>query len=257
MKTPTVFGHRGASGDYPENTLLSFRNALKAGAHAIESDIRLTRDGIPVLFHDKNLKRTTGIDKKIDEIPFESLRTIDCGAMFTKDGGKSFPFRGRGIRVPALDEFLAEFPDTHINLEIKDGTVEAIKAALDVLKKRRALDRALIASFSTAPVFYVRENYPVVATSATKGEVLDFLFSIHLKKRPPSVIKYDALQIPPTYYKIKILDNTLIFFAKNAGVTVHAWTINSRETAERLLSMGVDGIMSDYPKMVLDVLKEL
>ena len=118
---PTILGHRGAAGEAPENTLESFRLGLAQGADIIESDVHVTRDGVPVLIHDEAVDRTTDGCGRVAELDWDELQRLDAGYRFSPDGGSSFPFRGRGLRVPALEEAFRELPDVRLNLELKEG----------------------------------------------------------------------------------------------------------------------------------------
>ena len=116
---PVILAHRGASGLRPENTMPAYELALANGADILELDVRMTRDGRVVVFHDKNAKRVTGRDALIRELDFAELRKLDAGRMFTRDGGRTYPFRDKGILVPTLGEVLDKFPLARVNIEIK------------------------------------------------------------------------------------------------------------------------------------------
>src|SRR5687768_11653193 len=140
-----IIGHRGASAHAPENTIPAFRLAERAGADAIELDIRMTADGIPVVVHDPTLLRTTGRRFAVAAEPFARLRELDAGARFTRDGGRTFPWRGRGIRVPSLEEVVLSIPRMPLLLELKvRGAHDAVRA---VLERTDAIGRALLVSF--------------------------------------------------------------------------------------------------------------
>jgi len=112
--------HRGESGNIPENTILALEAAVKIGVDVLESDIRLTKDDVPILYHDEDLIRLTGKDEKIRKKTIDELLQFDLGYNFTTDVGRTYPFRGRGLTVVTLDEALKRFPDIILNLDIKD-----------------------------------------------------------------------------------------------------------------------------------------
>jgi len=114
-----VIGHRGNAAFAPENTLESFDQAMALGVDAIEFDVRVARDGVPVVIHDPTLERTTGRRDAVASLTAADLRTADTGATFTRDGGKTFPYRGRGLTVPTLPEVLARFPNLPMLIEVK------------------------------------------------------------------------------------------------------------------------------------------
>src|SRR5882672_6860309 len=113
---PRVFGHRGAAGVAPENTLASFRRARADGADVFELDVHATADGEIVVLHDPTLERTTDGAGAVSALPFAVVTRLDAGYRFTTDAGHTHPFRGRGVRVPRLAELLREFPDVPLNI---------------------------------------------------------------------------------------------------------------------------------------------
>ena len=141
LPTPIVIGHRGGAGLAPENTLLAFERGLAAGAAIIESDVHLTRDGVPVLLHDPVVDRVTNGSGPVANLPLKELQKLDAGYHFSSDCGKTHPFRGQGLYVPTLEESLNAFPGVRFNLEIKADGDAAIAATADIIArlKRAAL----------------------------------------------------------------------------------------------------------------------
>ena len=133
---PRVFGHRGAAGTHPENTLESFRAAAASGVQYLEFDIRMTRDGEIVVAHDDHLKRMCGLDRAIPEMTYAELANADAGRMFTLDGA-TFPFREKEIRVPRLSEVIAEFPKLRMIVEVKQIAPSVVAPMLGCCRSRR------------------------------------------------------------------------------------------------------------------------
>lgn len=252
---PIVFAHRGASGYFPENTILAFAEAIESGTNYIETDAHLTKDDIPVLHHDENLKDTTGKDKLIGDLRYDELKKLDAGFNFSPDGGKSFPFREKGIYVPTLDEVLRQFKEARFNIDIKDGKKKTAEVVLDVVKKRGAKGRVLIASKSKKALGVIRRAAPEVATSSSQGEVIRFLIMSILKRKISDKFPFCALQIPEAELGIWVSNPRLIEAAKDAGVQVHVWTINDEDDMRRLFDMGVDGIFTDFPEKGIEIAK--
>ena len=138
VATPTVIGHRGSAGEAPENTLASFARGLATGAAILESDVHLTRDGVPVLLHDDVVDRTTDGRGPVAALSLAELRALDAGHRFSRDGGRTHPFRGRGLRVPTLAEALATFPDARFNLELKEGLPGLVEGCVALIAKSGA-----------------------------------------------------------------------------------------------------------------------
>ncbi len=158
-----IIGHRGASGLAPENTLQAFELALRDGADALELDVRLSRDGAPVVMHDATLDRTTSLAGAVRAQTLVDLRAADAGYRFTTDGGRTFPYRGTGVRIPTLGEVLWSFPRTPILLEIKEPEVQA--AVQRVLLTEGAAERCVVASELPEALELFREPPFVCAAS--------------------------------------------------------------------------------------------
>jgi glycerophosphoryl diester phosphodiesterase len=252
-KHPIVFAHRGASGTMPENTIPAFEEAVRVGATYLETDVQITKDGVLVLAHDPHLGRTAGDAREIKDLTFAELQKIDAGAAFSPDGGKTHPFRGKGFRVPTLEEFVKKFKDSRANIEVKDGTPETARLVLDMLKKYKAEDRVLLASEQPGAGPCVRREAPHIPTSASRKEVLAFLVKSAVCPCLPRSAPFDALQIPVSAQGITVVNRRLLAAAKRLGVQVHVWTINDPDEMMRLFKLGVDGIFTDFPKLGLEV----
>src|SRR5712692_10056279 len=194
---PRLYGHRGAAGLAPENTLASFQRAIADGAELLELDVHATRDGVVVVIHDPTLERTTDGSASVRDLSFAELSRYDAGFRFGAEG--VHPFRGRGVRVPALQELLDAFPEVPLNIEIKqaDPPIEPLVAGL--LTENRALDRVLLAAEDDAIMRRIRASAPAAATSFSYGEAQEFFkrcFAGDLGGyNPPGL----ALQIPSRF----------------------------------------------------------
>ncbi len=243
---PRIFGHRGSAGEFPENTMASFERAVRAGAIYLELDVHMTRDGEVVVSHDGNLTRTCGRDEFIRDMTWSELQSADAGYLFTTDGGVTFPFRGKSIRVPRLVEVLGSFLNVNYVIEIKQtepSVVPALIAAIDATGMRR---RVLAASEHDQTVEEVRAMVPRIPTNFPYGEVAEFLQAM-AGNRPGYRPRGDALQIPPEYEGWKLVSPETVDFAHRFGIEVHAWTVNDEREMNELLDYGVDGIFTDFP----------
>jgi len=254
-KLPIVFAHRGASGTMPENTMPAFEEALRIGATYLETDVQVTKDGVLVLAHDPHLGRTAADAREIKDLTFDQLQNVDMGAAFTPDGGKTYPFRGKGFRVPTLEEFLKKFRDCRANIEVKDGTPESARLVLDMIRKYKADDRVLLASERPQAGPYIRREAPHIPTSASRQEVLSFLVKSAVCSCFPRKVPFDALQVPESAQGIRVVNKRFMAAAKRLGVQVHVWTINDADDMTRLFSLGVDGIFTDFPELGLQAAK--
>ncbi len=259
VATPTVIGHRGAAGEAPENTLPSFARALADGAAILESDVHLTRDEIPVLLHDDTLERTTDGGGRVEALSLAELQALDAGHHFSPDGGRTLPFRGRGIRVPTLAQALAAFPAARFNLELKDGGAELVRSALDVIARAGSAERTLLTAGDDVLMALLREQVArsgaSVALGASAREVGDFLRSALAHAPPPPGPM--ALQVPPDFVGRPLVTRDFVAHAHAHGLVVHVWTIDEPDEMRALLALGIDGIVTDFPARLAAVIRAL
>lgn len=244
---PRRFGHRGAAGTHPENTLPSFEAALELGAEAFELDVHRTADGEIVVFHDDTLERTTDGRGAIRERTLEELAGLDAGYGFSPDGGRTFPFRGRGIRIPTLRDVLQAFP-VPVIVEIKqvDPPIEEDLARL--LQSMKASSRVLVFSLHQEALDRYRALHEEQATGFGPDDVAEFLRRAGSDDwegyRPPGV----AFAVPVRWHGTQIVSGPFVDAAHRAGCEAFVWTINDPREMRDLLDLGVDGLISDYPE---------
>ena len=243
-----VIGHRGNRAYAPENTIESLAQAVAAGADAVEFDVRVTADGIPVVHHDPTVVRTTDGSGAIERLTFAELRNFDAGANFSSDGGKTFPYRGKGHRIPSLDEVIEAFPTTPLLIEIK--TALASVGVLDAIKRHKAEERCLVDSLSR-DALRVFIGSPV-AYGAASGDVARLMREVLLGSRI-TPLSYKALCIPLSYRGLPLPVRRFARVAPKFDCRVHVWTINSPVVAKDLWSAGVNGIITDDPALMLKV----
>lgn len=241
-----VIGHRGNRAHAPENTIESFAQAVASGADALEFDVHVSADGIPVVHHDPTVVRTTDGRGEISRMTFEQLRRLDAGAQFTKDGGKTFPWRGQGHRIPSLDEVIEAFPVTPILIEIK--TPLAAAGVRKAIESHKAEERTLVDSFSAEALTVFADSKIPVGASGGDGARLMYEVLFNLSVTP---IRYRALCVPLSYYGLPLPVTRFARVAPAHGCRVHVWTINDPATAKRLWSEGVSGIITDDPAVML------
>ena len=248
-ETPLVLGHRGAAGEAPENTLLSFELAWKQRADILESDVHLTRDGVPVLFHDPLLDRTTDATGPLCDRTLAELRELDAAYHFSLDGGASFPLRGRGVRIPTLEEAFAAFPDAPFNLELKQGGESLAQQAVARVAEADRHDRTLLTAGDDEQMDHLKTMMaaadPRPALGASTLDIAGFVRAAVEEKPPP--IGPEALQIPTEFAGQPLVTQKLISHAHAHDVQIHVWTIDREEEMTRLLDMGVDGLVTNFP----------
>lgn len=255
---PVVIAHRGSSGEAPENTHVAFARALQQGAAIIESDLHVTRDGVPVLLHQRELHATTQGEGWVEDHSFAQLSELDAGFRFTADGGRTFPFRGCGLRVPGLEEAFKAFPGVRFNLELKVDEPDLIESTVALVSRAGREALTLLTAESDTIMSrlraHLRQVALPVALGSSRGEVQQFLLSASGEGPPPAGAM--ALQIPVDYEGTLLITPALVRHAHAHGVAVHAFTINDTAEMERLLEMGVDGIVTDFPARLSSLIEQ-
>ncbi|GMR23946.1 MAG: glycerophosphodiester phosphodiesterase [Acidobacteriota bacterium] len=247
---PWAIAHQGGRGLWPENTLYAFAKAKELGVDVLEMDLRATVDGAIVVMHDASVDRTTEGSGRVDEMTLAEVRELDAGYRF-EDASGQFPHRGRGLTVPKLEDVLSRFSTARLIVEMKEFTPELAAKLCRILEQAGATDRVLVASFGHDSMRAFREACPAVATSATMREGLALyqlnrmgLASLY---RSPAV----ALQIPERLGERRVLEPRLLELADAFNIKVQVWTVNDEADMKRLLDMGVQGIITDYPDRLL------
>jgi glycerophosphoryl diester phosphodiesterase len=249
--------HRGGAASHPENTLEAFRAGLDAGCPWIETDLHMTRDGQIVCFHDDLLQRTTNGIGPIWRLTLAELRRLDAGYRFTQDG-RSFAFRGRGVTIPTLAEVVALDPNVRVNLDIKQRQPPIVDALWREIEALGIHDRVLVSSEHLTPLRAFRTLAGGrVASSACISEALAFWLAVRAGASAWLPIEYDALQVPVSYHGLQVITPTFVRAAHQRGLQVHVWTINEVEQMRALIEQGVDGIVSDYPDRLAQLVREL
>lgn len=250
-----VFAHRGGGGLYPENTLGAFEYSVKMGVDVLELDVHATRDGTLVVMHDANVERTTDGRGKVSEMTLGEVRKLDAGYKFSTDGGQNFPFRGRQITIPTLEEIFDALPNKTFNIEPKQETPSIIAPLCSLLRARKMTDKVIVGSFRQSIIDEFRRECPEIATAASPSEATEYLAlsksGLSEAYSPPM----QALQIPENLGSLSIVTKDFVENAHRKNLKVHVWTINEPDAMQRLISIGVDGIMTDYPDRLLDLLK--
>ena len=226
-KTPVAIAHRGGSNSGIENTLEAFENAINMGFNIIETDIQITKDKKLVVFHDLTLDRLTNTKGLVKDKTWNELKKIKILGKYS---------------IPLLSDIFDKWPKIKINIDPKND--ECIDYLISFLREYNCFEKICIGSFSGKRLQRLRKEFgPKLCTSAGPLEVLKLkLFSlINLS------ISIDAncVQVPLKYYRINIIDKNFIKFCQSQNLMVHVWTINDILEIERLLDLGVNGIISD------------
>jgi glycerophosphoryl diester phosphodiesterase len=241
-----VIGHRGNRAFAPENTLPSLLEAVALGADAVEFDLRLSRDGALVLCHDATLERTTDGQGPIERRTLAELQRLDAGAKFSADGGRSFPWRARGVRIPSFDEAIDALP-RQLPCIVELKTPAATEPLRRAIRRHGIARRVIVAGFdpqSTQPL-----RGAGFALGANARDVLALLPAALLRRRStPRHVQ--ALCIPTRWHGLPVPIAALARTLRGSDTMVHVWTVNDPALARSLWSAGVQGIISDDPALM-------
>jgi glycerophosphoryl diester phosphodiesterase len=248
------YAHQGGAAEAPSSTMVALRRAVDVGADALELDVHCTLDGHLVVCHDATVDATTDGTGRIAALSLDEVQALDNGYRFGADDG--YPYRGKGLGVATLDEVLEAFPHTYLNFDIKETapTVPAYEQRLAAtLRRFGRSDDVIVASFLDGATEAFSTFAPEVSTSAGTMATAQFWAAVQNDDEPPPM-RHHALQVPPDYEGTVIVDDRFVTRAHDAGLAVHVWTIDDPAEMERLVALGVDGIMTDRPSVLAEVL---
>jgi glycerophosphoryl diester phosphodiesterase len=236
-RTCSIHAHRGVSTKAPENTLAAVREAIAAGADYVETDVQLSKDDVLVVAHDSDFSRLGGVSKKVWDLTYDEIRAIPLG-------GHSAP-EFRNESAPTFDALLAETKGRiKVNIELKyygDHQPGLARKVIEMVRARGMLDQVIIQCLEYDPLLEVRQLAPDVP--------IGYLLSFNAKQ--PSRLKVDFLSVEQ-----KRLDRQFIQQAHLNGMQVYAWTVDSSEDMERLLDLGVDGVITNQSALARKTLNE-
>ena len=240
---PIAFAHRGGALEGPENTWKSFTHAYELGYRYMETDVHATRDGVVVTIHDPDLKRVGQQNGVIRDMSWKHL------AAMRLPGDE---------QVPRLDELISAWPDVRWNIDAKHDSV--VGPLLETIHRTGALDRVCITSFNDRRLARLRRALgPKACMSLGPASTTALRISSWLPGGAGARIRdrlgaFGAAQVPLYQWRIPVVDRKFVESAHEAGLVVHVWTVDDEDTMSRLLDIGVDGLMTDRPTLLRDVL---
>jgi glycerophosphoryl diester phosphodiesterase len=249
--SPLMIAHRGASAYLPENTLEAFRLAFeKFKADMIEFDVRITEDGIPVVIHDAKVDRTTNGEGYVSQKSCQELQKLDAGYFFDPNHLGKFPERGKGIKIPSLEEVLSGFPNHSFAIEIKDKSEELTHSVVALLKKYNVWQNAVVGSkyFSVSRV--MQQHYPHIRRFCSQREILSLWTKYHLRKRNPTKDPMAVASMPMRFFGMRFDTRKWIEFLHAKGMAVYFWAYQNPRAILSLQRKGADGLVLDDPMLI-------
>lgn len=277
---PMLAAHRGGALNYPENTMLAYREAVETvGVDVIESDLYLTADGVLVCNHNPSIDETSNVNGDIplesvylkselhfiEEMTLDELRQYNFGFYFEDENGAR-PYKDAHLEIPTLDElfdvFYENYPDLLFILEIKQGGETGREACRKlgemIAKYPDYADNVVIGTFNEEIELALREECPTLLRGASEGSAAGFVITQYAGVNLFNKSDFACLQIPTSYdvgINVSLDKKTLIDRAHRRGIAVQYWTINDEEMMRKLIELGCDCIMTDDPQLLKSVLE--
>ncbi|KPM52317.1 glycerophosphodiester phosphodiesterase [Frankia sp. R43] len=243
---PIPFAHRGGRGNWPENSWPAFENAVGLGYRYLETDVRATSDGVVLLLHDETLDRVTDSTGLISSLTCREA----AGIRLRSPGNAHQPGAEADQEIPRLDQLLDRWPDIRVNIDIKEPG--AVAPTVDVIRRANAVSRVCVTSFRDATI---RQARGLLGESLCVGGGTRVVGSLRLQSLLPAAAqrgrlraRADVVQVPTAFRGVPVCDARFVRCATRLGVPVHAWTINDTDEMERLLALGVQGLITDHPE---------
>ncbi len=249
-----VIPHAGGDGLFPEDTLFAYKHSMAMGGDVVDVDVAVSSDGVLVAMHDSTVDRTTNGVGRVVDMKYADLAKLDAGYRFRQ--GSDYPYRGKGVGVPSLESILMAFPDKLVTLDLKDQREEVARPVCDLLRRLRArrTGAVYVGSDSGDQVRALRATCPEVPTSGTDEErqamraaraAGDTRFRTRQLVSQPEFINSDGTR--------RVTKKTLAF-SHALNIAVLTWVVDDPEQMRELIALGIDGIYTHRPDVLLQVL---
>ncbi len=251
---PLVIAHQGGDGLWPGDTLYAYEHAAALGVDVLEMDLHITKDGVLVINHDESVDRTTNGTGNIEDMTLAELKALDAGYNWSNDDGQTFPYRGLGITLTTLEEIFQAFPEYHMTIEIKTTERSMAQPFCNMIRAYNMQDKILVASFLDERMAEFRQVCPEVASSSARQETTVFvlLSKVYLDRLYSPA--FNALQVPEESSGITVMTAQFVRAAHERNLRVEPWTIDDPQQMKTYIDWGVDGIITDRPDLMLEVL---
>lgn len=255
LKPTLHIAHRGGALLAPENTLAAFRMAVERyRTQMLELDVHLTRDGELIVAHDATLERCTDGEGPVAALTLAELQRVDAGYRFTPDEGRTFPFRGQGVRLPSLREVLRAFPGLRINLEMKPETPGTEDVLHQVLREEGALERVCMGSEHDAVAERLVARMPDACHFYPREALVSYVLALRSGEQPFVDPRYTVIDMPVYFGEMRLVDPDFLRATASHGKWVNVWTVDEPDEMRRLIAEGVGGIMTDRPDLLRQLL---
>ncbi len=265
---PLLIAHQGGNLERPDATRASFNHGRDTGADVLELDAHSSSDGSLAVLHDNRVDRTTNGSGRVAEMTMNEIGQLDAGYWWPYHAnddvekeripqGQDFPWRGKGLSILSFEQVLDFYPDTALNVELKEPGKLGARLLATMLNLAGRTSDILVVSEHMDAIKAFREHSPDTATAASKAELTRFFILSKVGLEGLAGLKADALQVPLKKGKLRIVTPAFIRAAHRHGLSVHVWTINEPAEMDRLIKMGVDGIITDRPSLLAEKLQSI
>ena len=258
---PIVFAHQGGDGERPSNTMVSFQNAVDLGVDALELDVHTSSDGAIVVIHDDTVDRTTDGTGLVNDMTLAELQALDAGYDWpTLEGhpdlnSGNHPYRGQGITIPTLEEVFIAFPDYPISIEIKQDSPSMAEPLCALIREYNRQEWVMVGSFSKTATDDFRAACPEIPSLGYESEIQVY-YALNLAFLSAAWQPTTHVFAVPEYFgDLHVLSESFIANTEQHNVRVYAWTINTEEDMRRLIDLGVDGLITDYPTLAMEIVR--
>lgn len=260
LKTPYLLAHQGGEHLAPTNTMAAFAVADSIGVDFLDIDVHMSNDGHLVAIHDSSVDRTTNGQGRVDAHTLAALQRLDAGYHF-QDLQGNYSYRGKGVRIPTLEEVFSTYGTKYyLHFEIKDaypkGETSQIEVKLWALIQKYGMEkRVIVGAFQQKIVDRFQQlSAGQVVVGAGRAEVAQFVLAHKLRHPGLYRRRSHVLEIPLCSYGINLKDHTLIEGAHRLGMQVYYWTIDDQSTMQELIELGADGIFTNRPDLLKEVI---
>ena len=251
---PLVIAHRGGAGLAPENTVVAFDNAVALGVDILEFDVHLTKDKQIVVFHDRTLERTTNGQGLLVEKTWSELSALDAGYYFVDHSG-DYPYRGQGVQIPTVRELFSRYADMPMVIEMKQDDPQLARQLADLIVEFGLQQQVIVVSFYDGMSNHFREaSEHTIATAAGPDEIQMFVASHLLFLDPLLSPDVHAFQLPVKAGAFSLDGKRLLQNLHRRNIAIHYWTIDEPAEMQRLIELGADGLITNFPDRMLQLL---
>jgi glycerophosphoryl diester phosphodiesterase len=248
----SVIAHRGGRGLVPGNTIEAAINAVNIGSDIIEIDVHLTADDILVVRHDASIDTTTNGSGQISAMSLSEIQGYDAG--FHEIDYPNAKYQ-QLIEVPTLAALFSKLPDQRYLIELKPQDVSAADSLCGLIRHHKIHNQVMVGSFHTPMLKHFRRVCPEIPTSLGKSEITQLVLLERLNLSHLFISKGYSIQIPMTAGGVDILRPRLVNVMHKRNIRVDAWTLNDVDSMKYAIDIGVDGVITDWPDVLIELLQ--